>query len=250
MNQAYPNSSKRPQIAPQLPPLKLSSSLVPSEGHAHGLGNDPAAKAVLELQTSAARGFAALEAVRQSRSPSVTPAQHLQHIDKAAAQLSDRLRKRVSETLERIGQRRAELQAEVTAAIVDEKAARTGGEIRQVLRSMNDEDRAQALQQALHDKDSELLAAVVDGAAIASGLTRKQQQAIAVGAAKALAPDQVRDLEALDKAEHLAKRIAVESFEARVDAAGSPQARQHFEQQAIAHDAAMLAFGEALDSAA
>ena len=238
--------------APVLPRLPRNTNLVAAESHERYLrtmagvaGDDSAITAAVSAQRAMIRSLDALEAVRQARHPSDTPARLLDRAAEGYRQMIKANAQRHDAAREQIRNRKSGIEAEISQRL-GLTVSGDSAEIRQALRSMPSEERGKAIQAAIESKDGAVLQAVFSGRQITTGVSDTQRESFRRRAEELHAPELLSLRRALVAADHLVSGAFDGLVEMDQQAAGAPRVRTEYERQATAHDEAMLALARAM----
>ena len=170
--------------------------------------DDPALQDFERAHTLMSGGAQKLVAQREAQNPAQTQAAHLADLDTQyqtylgrSAQASDRARASIKA---RIGSIDSEFRQR--AKFSDNGA---GSEIRQVVRQMDDKQKAKFIANAIANEDGEVLSAVLDGHPSLTGLSKEQ-----IASQRARAMQQITpDLLALERSLKKADEILFQTFD-------------------------------------
>ena len=164
--------------------------------------DDPALQGFERAHTLMASGAQRLLAQREAQNPAQTQAAHLQDVESSyhsylgrSAQAMDKARANIKS---RIGSIDSEFRQRA-------KFGDTGSasEIRQVVRQMDDKQKAEFIANAISNKDGEALSAVLDGHPSLSGLTKGQIDNHRQRAMQQLTPDLLKLERSLQRADEV-----------------------------------------------
>src|SRR5690554_160424 len=124
---------------------------------------DDAINTALEVQAQLHDAWNALDQIRQNKPRTVTVDAHFQKVNDSALQIITRTGQRGEMAFATLKKRRAEIENEVIERLGIQRAPEDANEIRAVLRSMDKEQRREALMKAVNEKDGDTLAAVIFG---------------------------------------------------------------------------------------
>ncbi|MTI64401.1 hypothetical protein [Methylophaga sp.] len=246
-------SSKQPQIInPSLPAIDLPGVLTTQavDAYARQLGADsPDAdnlvKQVAQVQSKAASLWESFNQVRANRNPGNTPASHLQKLEKASQQLQKTLFRESDIIKDRLKLREQEIDREIEARFM--QSSNDAGEVRAVLRNMETvAERTAAVMAAIDEGDASVLAAVISGKPVTTGIDAKYVKTLREYGEKKLAADLTAKKQQVKKASDLLVNIIDETITLQDKAIGTPELRAQFEQQALEADNAALNFSRLL----
>ena len=164
--------------------------------------DDPALQDFERAHTLMSGGAQKLVAQRESQNPGQTQAAHLQDVESSyqsylarSAQASDRARASIKA---RIGSIDSEFRQR--AKFSDNGA---GSEIRQVVRQMDDKQKAKFIANAIANEDGEVLSAVLDGHPSLTGLSKEQIASQRARAMQQITPDLMKLERSLQRADEV-----------------------------------------------
>ena len=198
----------RTDMREKLPEVKLTDRLastlwgqsVRKDAGSHA--DDPALRDFEHAHTIMANGAQKLVGLRETQNPAHTQAAHLADLDTQyqtylgrSAQAMDRARANIKN---RIGSIDSEFRQR--AKFSDNGA---GSEIRQVVRGMDDKQKAEFIANAIANEDGEVLSAVLDGHPSLTGLSKGQIDNHRQRAMQQLTPDLLKLERSLQKADEV-----------------------------------------------
>ena len=164
--------------------------------------DDPALQGFERAHTLMASGAQRLLAQREAQNPAQTQAAHLQDLESSyqsylgrSAQAMDKARANIKS---RIGSIDSEFRQR--AKFSDNGA---GSEIRQVVRQMDDKQKAKFIANAIANEDGEVLSAVLDGHPSLTGLSKEQIASQRARAMQQITPDLMKLERSLQKADEV-----------------------------------------------
>jgi len=205
--------------------------------------DDPALQGVERAHTFMASGAQRLLAQREAQNPAQTQAAHLQDLESSyqsylgrSAQAMDKARANIKS---RIGSIDSEFR---TRAKFSDTGA--SSEIRQVVRQMDDKQKAEFIANAISSEDGEALSAVLDGHPSLSGLTKGQIDNHRQRAMQKITPDLMK----LERSLQRADEVLFQTFDEALgvgDTLTAKDVRARFDAEA---QKARTARQEAMDS--
>ena len=205
---AVRNDNSKTDMREQLPAVKLTDRLastlwgqsVRKDAGSHA--DDPALRDFEHAHTLMSGGAQKLAAQREAQNPAQTQAAHLQDVESSyqsylgrSAQAMDRARANIKS---RIGSIDSEFRQR--AKFSDNGA---GSEIRQVVRQMDDKQKAKFIANAIANEDGEVLSAVLDGHPSLTGLSKEQIASQRARAMQQITPDLMKLERSLQKADEV-----------------------------------------------
>jgi hypothetical protein len=253
MLQGHPQSSKKPQYVPQLPPLKIPAPLAVTQGYAKTLGADPETgfhdipeiRATVRARDYAAQAWDSFAQLRKNRNPGLTPAAFLNQLEKQHKSMERQIFAKVDAAKNDVQRRKLLLDEEINKRLMGSHTE-DAAEIRAVLRSLPDDQRYAAIKDAVDNNDQSILGATFRGRALTLGLSQKQLDGLRDYASKKLAADLHSQKELLDKAEKILIDVTTATIELSDYALGNPEAKKFFAEDAARADEAMAKFSAAL----
>ncbi|WP_394000517.1 hypothetical protein ACF3M1_10795 [Luteimonas sp. WGS1318] len=238
-----------------LPPLPRSISLRATDGHAAEIAREagplaptePAISSTIAAQRAMSEGLQALEQARQNRDPRKTPAEHLDAVRAAYDRLMRDAARRHDGALASIEARERTLEREISDRI-GSNTSPDAAEIRQALRSMTIDERRLAIGRAIESGDQAVIAAVLSGRQMTTGVTPEEQAHYRMRAENRLAPDLAALRRGLARSRALVKSAFDDLFQLDGKIIGSPEVGEEFKRQAQAADEAWLALSRKLES--
>lgn len=244
-----------PRPAPVvLPPLPRSIALRATDGHAAEIAkeggplasSESAISSTIAAQRAMSEGLEALELARQNRDPRKTPAEHLDAVRSAYDRLMRDAARRHDGALATIAAREQSLEREIGERI-GLAPTPDAPEIRQALRGMNIEERRTAIGRAIESGDQAVIAAVLTGRQMTTGVTPEEQAHYRMRAENRLAPELSALRRGLTRSRELVKSAFEDLFQLDGKIIGNPAAGEEFKRQAQAADEAWLALSRKLD---
>jgi hypothetical protein len=170
--------------------------------HLKSQTDDSTVSSAADMHKNLTVGVEATLRQRQSKSPHLSQAQHLDIVAKSYDKFLSRSAMAVTRQREQLKTRLSEIEQDIKREL-DFKGS-NASELRGVLRQMDAEKRQQVIQGAIDSKDGELLAAVLDGAHPALiGITPDQQAAFRTQALHKHAPGILKTEKAIRQADEL-----------------------------------------------
>ena len=205
---AVRNDNSKTDMREQLPAVKLTDRLastlwgqsVRKDAGSHA--DDPALRDFEHAHTLMSGGAQKLAAQREAQNPAQTQAAHLQDVESSyqsylgrSAQAMDKARANIKS---RIGSIDSEFRQRA-------KFGDTGSasEIRQVVRQMDDKQKAKFIANAIANEDGEVLSAVLDGHPSLTGLSKEQIASQRARAMQQITPDLMKLERSLQKADEI-----------------------------------------------
>lgn len=182
------------------------------------------------------------ERLRDNRSPNVTPAAHLQTIQKAGEKLIESTAKQFDQARAEINYRRQQVGNEIKQRLGLDVNAKQNEEIRAILRSMPEKKRIEAISQAVESGDPTIISALWESHPIAIGVSAELLNSYRESAKNKHARDLVHLKAALDKSEDLLLSSFDQTIELSQQAIGGGEAIEKFKQQAQKADEALAGF--------
>ena len=218
--------NNRTDMREKLPEVKLTDRLASTKWgqsvrkDAGSHADDPALRDFEHAHTLMSGGAQKLAAQREAQNPAQTQAAHLQDVESSyqsylgrSAQAMDKARANIKS---RIGSIDSEFRQRA-------KFGDTGSasEIRQVVRQMDDKQKAKFIANAIANEDGEVLSAVLDGHPSLTGLSKEQ-----IASQRARAMQQITpDLLALERSLKKADEILFQTFDEALQAGDSLTAK-------------------------
>ena len=237
----------------EIAPLKRGSYLSGVDGWREAItkelpegGTDDAINTALEVQAQLHDSWNALDQTRQNKPLTMTADAHFQKVNDAALEIITRTEKRGEMAFATLNQRRAEIENELTARLGIQRAPEDANEIRAVLRSMDKEQRREALMKAVNEKDGDTLAAVIFGRELTTGVARKEVDHYRQLATAKHAADLMKLRKAVDMTEDMLKGAFSESADLYMKTIGDAATRNKIEEAQRAADEAALMLANAL----
>lgn len=199
---------------------------------------DAALLAIADAHSALVHDFKNLNSVRDSQSPEVTQAAHLNQLAAMTERTLTKLAAQTDRVTARAAERIKEVEAEAKQSMKFTNRG-NGPELRQILRNLDDKARAQAIAEAINTADGELLAAVFDGVhPLMVGMTAEHHAARFDQALSKHRPDLLKLRRALEKGHHLLKESFLDVLE-RSDLISAKAIREQYaNEQAKAKEAA------------
>ncbi len=236
----------------QLPKLKLphtlkaqaawESTIVKKAGDFAG---DLALVSAINQHARLIKGWQALDQVRTSRDPSITPATHLKLIKSKTESLVSSQAESCTATTNRLKARKHEIQNEINERLGLNKRE-NAQEVRSVIRSMNSKERGEAIRQAIKSHDSEVLSAVFNGSSLLTGLTKEQVNTYKTMAETQLAPDLLGLRDAVEYSEKMLSDTFDDILALKEQAIGNPLIEREYTKQSEQAEAALASLDEAM----
>lgn len=242
-----------PPQSPKLPTLVRTTALMSPDTHASQITaesgklgqSEYALQSALSAQRQMTEQVAALEQVRNTRSPSDTAQQHFKKAGDAYQRILRSAASRYDASRSNIQGRLAQIEGQISQALGlhDTKDAT---EIRQALRTMSKEDRSAAVLTAIKQKDGAVLGAVFSGREITTGIPDTQRDSFRRRAEQAHAPELLQLRVGLEKANQLVSDAFDNLVEMESQVVGAPEVKSEFERQIEASDKAWFEFDAAM----
>lgn len=209
------------------------------------LAGDSALVSAINQHAHLIKGWQALDQVRTSRDPSITPATHLKLIKSKTESLVNSQAESCTATSNRLKARKAEIQNEINERL-GLKSRENAQEVRSVIRSMSAKERGEAIRQAIENQDTEVLSAVFNGSSLLTGLTKEQISTYKTMAETRLAPDLLGLRDALDYSEKMLSDAFDDVLALKEQAIGNPLIEREYTEQSERAEAALANLDEAM----
>lgn len=237
----------------EIAPLKRGSYLSGVDGWREAITKelpenttDDAISTALDVQNQLHDAWNALDKIRQNKEATITADAHFEKVSKSALQIITDTTKRGEMAFASLNKRRAEIESEAAERLGIQRAPEDASEIRSVLRSMDKEQRREALMKAVSEKDGDTLAAVIFGRELTTGVTRKDAEHYRQLATAKHAPDLIKLRKAVDMAEDMLRGAFNESSDLYIKTIGDTETRNKIEEAQRAADEAALMLANAL----
>lgn len=203
--------------------------------------DEPAINAMALAHKRYREGFQKLRTAMEARDPNETEAAHL----KSSKQIADKWLKQAARQSDEARERAKSALTAVKLDIRDKlqlDETPRAGEVRAVLRDMKPEERLQAVNQAIERGDSEVMAAVVNGSPLLSGVSDEDRDAMHEVFVRRHAPELVQKQKALELALEINSQTNLEALEnySRIFDRGRMEGINRAAQKAQAARAAVL----------
>lgn len=203
------------------------------------MGDDAALKTAAETHKQLVRGFHSVITQRETQNPSRTQLEHLRDVERNYQSLVDRAAKQ-TDNARKVSKTRIDETKQAFEASLN-FSTDNAGEIRTMLRGMDDKQRQEFINDAVESGDGNVMAAIFKAHPSLSGLTKESSQARYQQALHKHAPDALKLISSLERAD----KLLFESFNdllASTETVTATQVRQEHEQAAAkANDAASKA---------
>lgn len=237
----------------KLPTLVRSTALMSPESHAREIKdaagklgeNDPAILGALINQRVLTESVAALEKIRQNRNPADTAANHMKKSADAYKKILASACAKHDSTRASINTRLAEIERKVEESL-GLHVSSDASDIRSALRSMSREDRAAAVEAAIQEKDGAVLAVVLNGRELTTGITSVQRNSFRRRAEQAYAPELLQLRMGLERASKLVSDALDNIAEMEGQITGPVHVQGELTRQIEAADSAWLAFNQSV----
>ncbi|WRH61574.1 MAG: hypothetical protein RSE12_14505 [Fuscovulum sp.] len=184
-----------------------------------------------------------LEELARTRSPSETPEAHAMRVAAAARKLTGNMAEVQAKLNQNLNQKAGEFTARISAATGLGQETPHAPEIRAYFRSLSPQDRTTHLAQAIKDRDTTTLAAIMSGPEYLAGLDKQMKDRFLDMYQREVAPELVADWETYVEADQDAQHVLAVARQA---------AEQAFDPAHVAEilskDAEAKAAGEKLEA--
>lgn len=201
---------------------------------------DATLNAIADAHSALVHDFNNLNTVRETQSPELTQAAHLNQLASMTERTLTKLAAQTDRVTTRANERLKEIESEARRALGFTQRG-NNAELRQILRQMDDKGRSEAIAAAINSADGELLAAVFDGVhPMMVGMTAEHHAARFDQALNKHRPDLLKLRRATEKGRDLLRDSFLDVLE-RSDLISAKAVREQYQaEQAKAKEASAL----------